>query len=439
MRLAILGIGNELNGDDAAGVLAARALRPAGNHDLLVIEAGPAPENFTGTLRRFQPDVVLLVDAAELGEPPGSVAWVSWTAAGGWSGSTHTLPPTVLARFLVEELGCQVILVGIQPARLDFDAGLSEPVQNAIGAVVEEIKKFSGPVRHKAADKMDRLKKEDILDGLLALGVQPGMGLVVHASLKSFGYVEGGALAVIEALMEALTEEGTLIMPSFNHRAPFEEGGPGVYDPLRTPTSNGAIPDRFWRLPGVLRSLDPTHPCAAWGRHARRYVEFHHRTLTMGPRSPLGLLHADGGSGLLLGVGYHANTFHHVVEMTTGAPCLGRRTEAYPVVLPDGRRVTGRTWGWRERGCPLTDAVRYAADMETRGLQRQVAIGSCRATLFRLSDCFAVVAELLQRGRDGYPPCSACPIRPGRVPETTVSDWDDENESLLPGSEAWEY
>ncbi len=281
--------------------------------------------------------------------------------------------------------------------------------------------------------------KAGILAGLRALGVLPGCGLMVHSSLKSFGHVQGGAQAVVEALMEAVSEQGTLLMPSFNHRAPFETGGAGVYDPLQTPTTNGAIPDCFWRMPDVWRSLDPTHPFAAWGKHARRYIEFHHRTLTMGPASPLGLLHANDGFALLLGVGYSANTFHHVVETTTGAPCLGRRTEAYPVRLPDGRLVIGRTWGWRERSCPLTDETRYTIDMEAHSLHRQVSIGSCQATLFRLKDCFGVVADLLRTGRDGYPPCRACPIRPGLVPETTTSDWDEENQCPLPDSVAWMY
>lgn len=138
-RLAVVGIGNELNGDDAAGVLVARALRPGINENFLVIEAGLAPENFTGTLRHFHPDLVLLVDAAELGKPPGTVAWVDWQDAGGWSGSTHTLPLSVLARYLVEELGCQVVVVGIQPAQLDFEAGISEEVQQVVAQVAKKI------------------------------------------------------------------------------------------------------------------------------------------------------------------------------------------------------------------------------------------------------------------------------------------------------------
>ena len=268
---------------------------------------------------------------------------------------------------------------------------------------------------------------------------------MVHSSLKSFGSVEGGAQAVIHALIEVLTPQGTLLMPTFNHGAIVEEGGAGYFDPAQTPTTNGAIPDAFWRMPGVARSLDPTHAFAAWGRESQHYTQFHHRTLTMGPQSPLGLLHADGGYGLLLGVGYESNTFHHAVETALGAPCLGRRSEAYPLVLPaldplrgHGRRVQARTWGWREQSCPLTDQIRYAGIMQAH-YQQETQIGGCRAVLFRLSDCFDVVADLLRHGMDGFPPCERCPIRPRVVPQTVPSDWDEENQRPVEGSAAWEY
>lgn len=145
-RIAILGIGNELNGDDAAGVLVARELiekcrgveSKAGSRKLesYVIEAGAVPEAFTGPLRRFQPDMVILVDAAELGESPGTVGYFHWQQAEGMSASTHTLPPTILAQFLIRELGCEVFLVGIQPKSLTLDAGVSAEVRRAAGQVV---------------------------------------------------------------------------------------------------------------------------------------------------------------------------------------------------------------------------------------------------------------------------------------------------------------
>ena len=283
------------------------------------------------------------------------------------------------------------------------------------------------------------IKKEDIVAGLRELGLTVGSGVVVHSSLKSFGRVDGGARAVIEALMQVVTSEGTLLMPSFNHGGAFADGAPGYFDPRETPTSNGAVPETFWRMPGVERSLNPTHAFAAWGRWAKRYVQYHHRTITMGPESPLGLLQADDGYGLLLGVDYRSNTFHHVVEMSTDAPCLGVRTEAYPVRLRNGEMSDGRTWAWRDGSCPFTDEARYRQVIEVRGLQREVMIGQSRAVLFRLQDCFAVLEEIFDKGKDGFPPCRDCAIRPRRMQRTVESDWDRAGPCLSADSAAHSY
>lgn len=281
------------------------------------------------------------------------------------------------------------------------------------------------------------VKKAEIASALYHLGLGPGAGLMVHASVKSFGRVEGGAQAVIDALMEVITPSGTLMMPSFNHGAPFGPGGAGYFHPGETPTTNGLIPETFRRRPDVCRSLNPTHAFAAWGRHARRYTELHHRTLAMGPASPLGLLHADGGYGLLIGVGYGVNTFHHAVETITGAPCLGKRTEAYPMVLPDGRLVEGRSWGWRERPCPFTDQGQYTPEMLDR--QVETTVGESRLILFKLADCYDAISTLLRHGRGDLPPCGRCPTRPRKVVQTVASDWDEARECLLPDSAAWHY
>ena len=284
---------------------------------------------------------------------------------------------------------------------------------------------------------MSEVRKTDIVAGLRSLGLEAGSGVMVHSSLSSFGHVEGWARTVIEAIQEVLTPAGTLLMPSFCHQRPYHEGGPGYFDPTSTPTASGAIPDAFWRMPDVRRSVQPTHAYAAWGSNADRYTRWHHRTLTMGPESPLGLLHADGGFGLLIGVDYHVNTFHHVVEMSTGAPCLGLRTEAYPIRLSDGRMVMGRTWGWRGGECPLNDTARYQPLMQP--YQREVRIGASRVILFRLGDCWEVVSRMLREGADGFPPCSRCPIRPRVCKQTVPSDWDAATGTLLGDSVAWTY
>jgi hydrogenase 3 maturation protease len=135
--VAVVGVGHELCGDDGAGVAAVRALRRRLPEDgrLLLLEAGPAPENASGALRRFRPDRVLLLDATLFGGAPGDVAWLPVEELIGFSGSGHTLPLRVLAGYLAETLDCRVGLLGIQPAANEFDTPLSPAVGQAVAAV----------------------------------------------------------------------------------------------------------------------------------------------------------------------------------------------------------------------------------------------------------------------------------------------------------------
>lgn len=130
-----MGIGQEMFGDDAAGVLVARRLKRFEDHNLLVVEACYVPENFTGAVRKFQPDLVLLVDAAQMGAAPGTIGWIDWRNTAGISVSSHTGPLSSVANFIATTMGCEVWIVGIQPADLTMDA----PVSPAVHAAVDEV------------------------------------------------------------------------------------------------------------------------------------------------------------------------------------------------------------------------------------------------------------------------------------------------------------
>ena len=138
-RLAVLGVGHELRGDDGAGLAVARGLRPFASERLLVVEAGHAPENHTATVRRFAPTLVLLVDAAQMDEPPGTIRWLAPDDITGVSASSHTLPLHMLARFLQAEMDCEVALLGIQPADTSLGAPLSESVETAVSTIIQAL------------------------------------------------------------------------------------------------------------------------------------------------------------------------------------------------------------------------------------------------------------------------------------------------------------
>ncbi len=142
MRLAILGIGNLFRSDDAAGVLVARALIQSDIlqklESILIMEVGLTPENVTADLRRFRPDLVLLIDAAEMGEFPGTVRWIDRDELDGLSACTHTMPLSMLANYLTLDLNCQVALLGIQPKSNEVGETISLEVSQAVDAVVQD-------------------------------------------------------------------------------------------------------------------------------------------------------------------------------------------------------------------------------------------------------------------------------------------------------------
>jgi hydrogenase 3 maturation protease len=139
-RVAVVGVGQLLRGDDAAGVVVARRLRARQlPPEWLVVDAGPSPENCTGPLRAFRPDLVVFVDAAEMGERPGAVRWLDPRDAEGCGASTHSLPLNVVADYLAAELGCEVRLLGVQPAGDELGASFSPAVRRAVGRIVAEL------------------------------------------------------------------------------------------------------------------------------------------------------------------------------------------------------------------------------------------------------------------------------------------------------------
>lgn len=151
---------------------------------------------------------------------------------------------------------------------------------------------------------------------LRALGLAEGQVLIVHSSLKSLGYVLGGAQAVVGALIAALGPTGTLVMPAFTPQVsdprrwkdrPFPEDEiervrtalPG-FDIDTTPTSMGAIAETFRRWPGSIRSDHPQVSVCARGPLASKIVAPHQLAWAQGPGSPFERLY-DLGADLPLG------------------------------------------------------------------------------------------------------------------------------------------
>jgi hydrogenase 3 maturation protease len=132
-RIVVLAAGNLTKGDDAAGILCAQELKKLmggkARSRLKILLGHENPENTTGEIRKFRPDLVLILDAAQGGYKPGTVFIVEKNQIEDDSVSTHTISLGLLVSYLEESIGCKAIILGIQTLNLGLGKKVSLPVK----------------------------------------------------------------------------------------------------------------------------------------------------------------------------------------------------------------------------------------------------------------------------------------------------------------------
>ena len=186
-----------------------------------------------------------------------------------------------------------------------------------------------------------RVTARRLADDLRRLGLAEGDLVCVHTALNAVGYLVHGPDTVIDALGAVVGERGTVMMPTFSggdSTYRYVTSAPPPFDPRSTPSTTGALPERFRRCPGVLRSLHPTHSVAARGPLAEELVRGHERSETpFGDGTPYARLLGSGGKVLL--VNTNGNSVLHRMEEQMGWPNLFRDERfTLPVVAPEGVR-----------------------------------------------------------------------------------------------------
>lgn len=213
--------------------------------------------------------------------------------------------------------------------------------------------------------------KQDILDALAQAGVKPGQAIMVHTSLSSLGFVCGGAQVLIEALLESVGPEGTIMMPtqSWKNLDPaagvhwqepeqwwqlIRDNWP-AYDKAITPTNSmGAVAEMFRKWPGSLRSDHPARSVAANGKYAQYLTENHDLSNIFGEGSPIARLYELDGYVLLIGVGYDKNTSLHLADARAAYPGKHDSVE-YSAILENGQRV------WKKYATLFVDGEDFPA------------------------------------------------------------------------------
>jgi aminoglycoside 3-N-acetyltransferase len=247
------------------------------------------------------------------------------------------------------------------------------------------------------------LTKSQLLNDLRSLGLQPNMDLIVHSALSTVGPIQNGPNTLIDAILEVIAPNGTLpggtlLVPSFNH---FDAK---LYNPLTTPTTNGALPDAFWRRPDAKRSLHGSHPLAAIGPKADHYLHNHLEAGIWSLESPIGRLIQNDGYVLSIGVSHHFSTAFHLAEIANNAPCLHQFSSTDQILI-NGHPQPAPGLSWRNAECPVpTNKIDQA--LNAQNLQRHGKIGHADSTLAKAKDVFTLRQQHIK------PHCPTCPIRP---------------------------
>jgi aminoglycoside 3-N-acetyltransferase len=196
--------------------------------------------------------------------------------------------------------------------------------------------------------------RQSIAQDLRHLGLKTGMVVIVHSSLRSIGWVSGGPVTVVQALMDVVTATGTIVMPTQtgNYSDPANWHHPPVpqawwntiyeampaFQPEITPSYlMGAVVETFRTHPEVLRSNHPQVSFAAWGKYAPTILAHHALEYGLGEQSPLARMYDLEGWALLLGVDYDRHTSFHLAEyrcpgaqkVTLGAPIIENGTRVW--------------------------------------------------------------------------------------------------------------
>ena len=243
---------------------------------------------------------------------------------------------------------------------------------------------------------MKPIVKSEIMSAFQSLGLTKGDTVMAHTSLSKIGYVCGGAQAVIEALLETVGEEGTVMMPAQSWKNLDPEDGVlwdveekywqairdhwPAYDKRLTPTNTmGAVAEMFRSWPGALRSDHPARSVAAWGKHAEYLTSGHDLSNIFGDGSPIGKLYGLDGSVLLIGVGYDKNTSLHLADARAEYPGKHNCVE-HSAIFENGKRV------WKAYETLFVDGEDFAQigeAFEAENAVRKTRLGNAELRLMK--------------------------------------------------------
>ncbi|NMC38520.1 MAG: hydrogenase maturation protease [Bacteroidales bacterium] len=130
-----VGIGNVLKCDDGIGVYISNRIVPADDISVLTVET--SIENYIGKINSIDPDILVLIDAVDMGASPGTSKTLSINRIQDLTFNTHSIS---LARFSIF-FKMEIFIVGIQPEKIEFGENISYLVQDEADRLIDIINK----------------------------------------------------------------------------------------------------------------------------------------------------------------------------------------------------------------------------------------------------------------------------------------------------------
>ena len=254
--------------------------------------------------------------------------------------------------------------------------------------------------------------KQNLLAAFRELGMQPRMTVMVHTSLSSMGYVCGGAQTVIQALLETVTSEGTIMMPTQSwknldpevgvHPEASEDNWQAIrdnwpaYDKRFTPTNTmGIVAETFRLWLWSYRSDHPARSVAANGKYSTVLTINHDLSNIFGDSSPIGRLYSLDGYVLLIGVGYDKNTSLHLADARANYPSKHTIIE-HSAIYEGGKRV------WKAYETLYVDGEDFAEigeAFEKECKVSQVKLGNATLRLMRQRELVDFAVKWIEKHR----------------------------------------
>lgn len=256
---------------------------------------------------------------------------------------------------------------------------------------------------HQKKQGGESLTVANIVADLKRIGIAAGDSVLVHSSLSRIGHLKDGPATFVTALLEAVGQEGTVLMPTspnavfqldYIRNTPF-------FDVKNSPSKTGAITEYFRKLPGAWRSLHPTEPVSAIGKLAEYYTKDHFNELTPYTKnSPFYRVSEQGGKILYVGVTLSmAGTNLHTLEDAVDFKYPVYHSEIFEIDVIDADGITHRVKTKVHN--PVYSKKRKCDDLiplfERENVLKKVQIGEAETLLVDAKKMLEVMVEQYEK------------------------------------------